>query len=69
MMRVGCDPACFTTDPTARAAEAAAFADYCSAQNADFTRPDGEVWDEMRAKRTEDKAAPGFDLNMMALRK
>lgn len=69
MDEAGADPAAFTSNPDARAAEVNAFCEYCRRQDADFSRPDREVWQELYNARREAAAldAVKFDLRMMGL--
>ena len=66
MNEAGCDPAAFTADPAARDAEISAFCEYCTRQNEDFSRDDGEIWQEIRDQRAQDgaPAAVKFDMAM-----
>ncbi len=66
MNEAGCEPAAFTANPAARDAEISAFCEYCTRQNEDFSRDDGEIWQEIRDQRAQDgaPAAVKFDMAM-----
>ena len=69
MNEAGADPASYSAGADARAAEVNAFVEYCKKQSTDFSRPDSEVWQEIREQRAKDgtAAAVRFDMAMMSL--
>jgi len=65
MNEAGCDPACFTANGDARAAEINAFISYCQRQSADFSRPDKEVWQEIYSQTKKDGTTPAVKFDMV----